>query len=415
MVARKRPRATRARGPRSHPAMKPIAAIVTSVVVIAAAHAEAQPPVPADRAAALTDNPDDATPVERDERPTPPADVPPARPPTGRFEIGVGFSSDENFVAHAAIAQDDLFGTGQRLALTADLSARRQTFGLAHEVPDLLSTGLDLRTELFSTRRQHPGFVRDGAGGAVTVGHRLDRTTRVYLRYRVEQIGVSLDGTDADGAAASARSLVPPSLGDGLLAGLGAGFAYETLDARDLPTRGSRLELFAERAAPWLGSEHDLVRVAAAADHARPLGRFTLRLQGRGAYVHSRDPGGVPLSERLQHDGHAELRGYPLGSLGPFAFGDRAIGGADLEASGRVELELPVWRAGGLSVAAFADAGVRHNGEAAWGPTGAELHRSVGASIIWRSPIGPLRFDWAIPLDGPDRRPVFLFGLGGSF
>ena len=27
---------------------------------------------------------------------------------------------------------------------------------------------------------------------------------------------------------------------------------------------------------------------------------------------------------------------------------------------------------------------------------------------------GPLRFDWAIPLDGPDREPRFQFGLGGT-
>jgi outer membrane protein assembly factor BamA len=40
------------------------------------------------------------------------------------------------------------------------------------------------------------------------------------------------------------------------------------------------------------------------------------------------------------------------------------------------------------------------------------LQRSVGVSIIWRSPIGPLRFDWALPLDGERRGAQFLFGLG---
>jgi outer membrane protein assembly factor BamA len=41
--------------------------------------------------------------------------------------------------------------------------------------------------------------------------------------------------------------------------------------------------------------------------------------------------------------------------------------------------------------------------------------RAVGAGIIWRSPIGPLRFDWAFPLDGKDRDRVFVFNVGAGF
>nr|MBA3821855.1 BamA/TamA family outer membrane protein [Deltaproteobacteria bacterium] len=60
-----------------------------------------------------------------------------------------------------------------------------------------------------------------------------------------------------------------------------------------------------------------------------------------------------------------------------------------------------------ISAAAFVDVGgIYEPGE---GRTGA----SAGVSLIWRSPIGPLRFDWAMPIDGG--RPIFSFGLGGSF
>lgn len=324
------------------------------------------------------------------------------RPPTGRFVIGAGFSSDESFIARAEVAQDDLFRTGQKLSLTAEMSALRQEFLITHEVPDLLGTGLDLRSELYNRRRVYDDFARDSAGGAMTLGRRLDRTTRIYARYRVEHVAMDMTAGYGDDAAFAPLG---GRLGDGVIAALGAGIAYETLDQPFLPTRGSRLELFAERADPALGSDYKLLRVAARLDHATPLGPFTVRLSGRGQYVRSLEAGGVPLSERLQHHGHADLVGYPLGSFES----------ADLAASGRVELELPIIRSIGLSVAGFADAGVRHNADAAWGPTGTTFSRAVGASIIWRSPIGPLRFDWAIPLDRADRSPVFLFGLGSSF
>jgi outer membrane protein insertion porin family len=297
--------------------------------------------------------------------------------PTGIFQIGAGFSSDDGFVAAARVAQDDLFDTGQHLSLDARLAARLQDFRLRYGLPDL--GGFELDAELFSTRRVFRGFTRDGLGGALTVGRRLDEHTRVFVRYGVEHVAVEL----AD--RITARRLQPgPPPGDGLLVTLGAGVEHSTLDDPDLPRRGTRLAVYGESADPALGSDHRFVRATAALDHARPLGPLTLRLRGRAAWI----GGDAPLSERLFHDGHAEVRGYAYETVGDPR-------GETFEASGRIELEAPLWPALGLSVAGFADAGLR----------GA---MSVGASLIWRSPIGVLRFDWAVPLAGD---PQFLFGI----
>jgi outer membrane translocation and assembly module TamA len=42
------------------------------------------------------------------------------------------------------------------------------------------------------------------------------------------------------------------------------------------------------------------------------------------------------------------------------------------------------------------------------------LRQSVGGSLIWRSPIGPVRVDLARPL-GEDRGVQVLFSLGAPF
>jgi outer membrane protein assembly factor BamA len=89
--------------------------------------------------------------------------------------------------------------------------------------------------------------------------------------------------------------------------------------------------------------------------------------------------------------------------------------GGDLEANGRVELELPVWRRAGISMAAFADAGVLYNANPTYGPVGAMVHQAVGLSILWHSPIGTLRFDWAVPLDRRDGDDPVVFGFGLGF
>ncbi len=331
----------------------------------------------------------------------PSATVTKAPAPTGTFEIGAGFSSDESFIVHSAIEQSNLLHTGQRLALTADLSAISQRMSISHEIPDLL--GFDLRTELYHTRRAYSGFTREATGGAVTVGHQLDRATRIYARYRLEQVTLDPSSQQLDGTA----SRLVGNLDDGRVATLGGGMIYDTLDRHVLARHGSYLHLFAERADRRLGSEFQFDRVGGVLEHARSLGPFTLRLHGHATYIQSRDAMGVPLSERLQSDGYRDVRGYALDSLGST--------GSNLEAIGRVELELPVWRRAGLSIAGFADAGLHRNDDARWGPMMSTVQRSVGFSIIWRSPIGPLRFDVAFPLDGKDRDRQFLFNYGVPF
>jgi outer membrane protein insertion porin family len=323
------------------------------------------------------------------------------RPPTGFFQIGAGYSSDEGFIASARVGQSDLFGTGTGLYLDAKVSALGIRSGLDYVIPKLGDTGLDLDVGLFATTRQFPGFERDGEGGAITLGHRIDRATRVYVRYRIEDVQLSPGANDF-----AARSTMPTSDEHHLLAWAGTGVAYNTTDSA-IPLRGTRLELLGEASGPELGSDARLLRLSARAEHATDLGPLTLRVSGHATYIHAAD-GAVPLSERLFHDGYSDIRGYPIYSIGsPF--------GENLEATGRAELELPVWRRAGLSVAGFYDVAYRYNEDASFGPVAGAMFRATGASLIWRSPIGPLRFDWAIPLDGKDREHVLLFNLGTGF
>jgi outer membrane protein insertion porin family len=95
------------------------------------------------------------------------------------------------------------------------------------------------------------------------------------------------------------------------------------------------------------------------------------------------------------------------------------------------ELQMPFWflpKEAGLKGAIYADAGSLWDYK---GPTSFPstlesinvaqdnmiLRSSVGAGIIWASPFGPLRFDFAVPLTKGkyDRTQIFRFGGGTSF
>jgi len=276
---------------------------------------------------------------------------------TGTFEVGVGYRAYEGFIARTRVAN-------HYLALDASISARRQDFSATVVTPE--RDGLQLRADLFDTTRGRPGLTRQGTGSALTLEQQLGPNLRAFAGVRIEEVTQPL--------RASLRTLR-------------AGLAYAT----DQTTVGMDYELSDRR----LGSDYTFDRMHAWFSHQRPLGPVTLHLAVDATHM----LGDVPRSERRFLDGVADIRGYAPGALAPL--------GATTKVSGRVELEVPLWRRVGLSAVGFADAGAL--GDSQHLASGA----SAGAGLMWRTPIGTLRFDWAVPLDGG--APRFLFGIGGAW
>src|SRR5262245_34791837 len=153
--------------------------------------------------------------------------------PTGTFQVGAGYSSDDGFIAAARIAQSDLFHTGTALSMDARVSQIGSRFGIDYVIPKLGDTGLDLGFNLSATRRDYPGFTGDGEGGAITLGHRIDRATRIFTRYRIEDVQVAPDPS-LFAARSTTRGI---EAGDHRLAWLGTGVSYTTLDGA-IPLHG---------------------------------------------------------------------------------------------------------------------------------------------------------------------------------
>jgi outer membrane protein insertion porin family len=289
----------------------------------------------------------------------------PERQATGTFEVGAGFSSIEGFIARTRIEQSSLFGSGHTLALDARISRQREDFTLQYGTPDL-GGGLSLSTELFTRSRDLPAFTRRGTGGALAMQQRFTPNLRGFIGYRFEEV-IEPARTRISAVTAGLIHETPETT---------VGVAYEIADQR-------------------LGSSSSFDRLNAWVRHAKPVGPFTLRLGGTFTQL----MGDVPRSELLFIDGASDLRGYAPGAIAPL--------GGTTKLTGRAELEVPLIRRLGISAVGFADAGgfVDHG----IGTFGA----SAGVGLVWRSPIGTLRFDWAVPLDGG--KPRFLFGIGGDW
>ncbi len=109
----------------------------------------------------------------------------------------------------------------------------------------------------------------------------------------------------------------------------------------------------------------------------------------------------LPTSLRFFAGGDASVRGYAYNSIGPTDPDGTVIGGKNLLV-GSLEYEHRVWD--GWSVATFVDSGDAYDGATPSMKTG------VGLGLRWRSPVGPVRLDFASGLDSPPG-DVFRFSF----
>ncbi|MCG5056363.1 MAG: outer membrane protein assembly factor BamA [Myxococcales bacterium] len=369
---------------------------------------------------------------------------------TGAFQIGAGFSSVENFIAQAQISQNNLFGRGQMLTLQAQLSSIRRLFLLQFQDPYFLDTRWTFGFNLFNQQRFFFSFFRESVGGSLTWGYLLHDDVRLLLTYTLEQVGVR---TSTRGSLffSGLRDPIPNgSLANLLRSGLTSSWRvtmhHDTRDNRLFTTRGWFNTLSAEFADPAFFSENTFTRYEAATRFFYPIwGPFVLRTKLEAGLITSRNPQGVPITERYFVGGIFDIRGYSPRSLGPrirapntqspdAALSSFRVGG-NLQLIGNLELEFPIVPKVGIKGVMFVDAGNAFNTESQYcalrppdvhpsaDPCNVifplnSLRTSWGFGFRWFSPIGPLRFEWGIPfyrVSSAERPVVFEFTIGNFF
>ncbi|WP_168013186.1 autotransporter assembly complex protein TamA [Halomonas salinarum] len=171
------------------------------------------------------------------------------------------------------------------------------------------------------------------------------------------------------------------------------------------PTWGDRQRIsFAYSDTAW-GSGATFFRTTLDSQWIRMLGdnnRFIGRV-GLGA-IETDDFDKIPPSLRFFTGGDSSVRGYSYESLSPENADGELTGGqqrftASIEAQRRVT--------GDWWGAAFVDSG---NAFQDW--AGADLKTGAGLGVRWISPVGPIRFDVAHPVDDPDNAYRIHFSIG---
>jgi len=349
--------------------------------------------------------------------------------PTGTFQIGAGFSSVESFIATAQISQSNFFGWGQSASLSAQVSSLRQLYQLQVVEPYLFDTNWTFGFDLYRTDVDYGGFVRKANGGDVTFGHPIpflrDDDLRLFLTYTLEDVEVTAGGYQIGGVLLHGR------FRDGLTSSARFTLTWDTRNNRLFPSQGFYQSASVEEAPSWLGSDFLYTRYTGVTRWYFQLPwRMVLKSQGTIGYITGPN---VPISELYFVGGINSVRGYSLRSVSPTT--PVGINGNDPQSGTfpyliggnkqlviNTELEFPIFEAVGIRGVLFYDIGNAFAADANYLEDPQHdlflgMFQSVGFGFRWFSPIGPLRFEWGIPLNRrpEDQSMLFEFTIGNSF
>ncbi len=372
--------------------------------------------------------------------------------PTGSFSVGAGYGSTESFLFTANIQKSNFLGLGYIMSVAANLSARSKQGNVSFYDPHFLDSQWTLRVDGFYTERSYyeDEYQR---GGTLQVGRYLDKRddVRLAVDYTLEDVGLlSLDEYKE-------RLFGGQMYRNGLTSSLGFTFEVDKRNNRISATRGVRFSLSSELAGGFrldedrvlslMGGDFNFWQTQANLRFYQPLVSkndvdwLVFKINSSAGHIQSTDGTIVPYIHRYRAGGILSVRGYDTYSLGPSlratgfrdyniprsqfvgtddpsAADDRIVIGGTETWINNFELESPILRAAQISLVTFFDAGNTFGD--AWGDGGFDplgLRLSVGAGVRWTSPIGPLRFEYGIPIGREiDERPaVFDFTIGSAF
>jgi translocation and assembly module TamA len=184
------------------------------------------------------------------------------------------------------------------------------------------------------------------------------------------------------------------------------GINWEAVKGRDLSRAlaGWRLNFDIRGASESLASDTGFLQFRTTAKWVHSFSERT-RLLGRTRFGFTTMDkiSELPASIRFFAGGDRSVRGYGFETLGPTNAAGKVIGGNNLF-EGSVELERMVkdqW-----AIAAFIDSGNAFNS------TDLNARTGIGFGLRWFSPVGPIKFDLAHPLNDPDRSIRIHITLG---
>lgn len=353
---------------------------------------------------------------------------------TGSLQFGAGVSSDGGVIGQISLTQrnfdiadtpdslSEFFsgkafrGAGQEFNITVAPGTETQTYSIGLSDPSIFDTDYSAGGTAYFRKREYDEYDEQRYGVRGSLGRKFGERWTGQLTFRYENINVS------NIEPSSAVDLFDVE-GDSALGALGVQFTRNTTDSRFRPSRGSRLQVGAERPGA-LGGDYSFTKLSAEHVLFLPvyesfLGYKTVfSLRNEVGYI-PEGQGEAPLFERFYRGG-SSFRGYRFRTISPKGIrndtktlGEDPVGGSFMFFAG-AEINQPVYK-DVVSVVGFIDSGTVDT------DVSLDNYRvSVGLGIRLNvealGPV-PIAFDFGFPVlkVKGDRERVFSFSIDLPF
>jgi outer membrane protein insertion porin family len=336
---------------------------------------------------------------------------------TGSISVGAGYSSGEGLVLTGSVTQANMFGTGNYLSTQINTGKVNQVYSVSYTNPYFTDEGVSRGFDIYkrNTDSQSTAISQYSShtlGGGVRFGVPIseDQTVSFGLALETTQLGLFstsptrlMEYVNVNGKTTS-----------NLLGTIGWG--RDTLDSAIYTTEGTLQRAYAEIALPVFDMRYYKLDYLQQWFH--PLSKdVTLLVHGEAGIAGGYGGKELPFFKNFYAGGPGSVRGYDANSLGPRDSTDAVLGGPRRVLAG-TELLMPLPGTGNeksVRLSGFIDAGaVYGSGDL---PGSAGMRYSVGAAITWISPVGPLKFSYAVPINKQpvDKLQRFQFTLGSVF
>jgi len=336
--------------------------------------------------------------------------------PTGSLSLGVGFSSADKLSFNAGISQDNIFGSGNNLAVDFNTSSYYRTLSVSSTNPYFTEDGIS-RTVNAYYRTIQPYTSQGNNYKIVTPGFNLQfgipftEVDRVFFGAGFERYTLDL----SPGAPASYIAYVNQFGKTSSGVPLTIGWQRDSRNSALVPTDG-RYQRLSFEISPFSTLRYD--RITYQYQQYQPITRNTnLAFNGLVGYAHGLNGQPLPIFKNLYAGGIGTVRGFQQSSLGPQDAQGNALGGGKMLIAD-FEYQFPFPGTGAdrsLRMSVFNDNGY------VWGENQkvslSDMRSSIGIGVSWISPIGPLKFSIAKPIRDKttDKLQSFQFTVGAGF
>lgn len=355
--------------------------------------------------------------------------------PSGSISASVGYSQSAGVIYGASLSQKNFLGTGNRVNVGAQRSDTYTSLNFGFTDPYWTLDGISRGYNLFYRETDYEDsdistYSTDAYGGSIDFGYPINELSRLNFGVGLEDLSIEtyddtpaeiVEYTDSQGEDAMSYKLT-------------ASWTRNNLNRGIMPTDGSYQRVSLETAVP--GSDAEYYKLRYSGQKLFELSPdWSLKFSTALGYADTIGNNPYPFYENFYSGGLGSVRGFTGNTLGPATTergnGDDDTLGGNVLVEGSAELIYPfpwIEDRRSLQTSVFFDAGNTFLTECYDVPEGFtsncesgvhldELRYSVGLGLSWLTPVGPLTFSVAKPLNDEegDDTQTFQFSLGQTF